>query len=55
MTDAKNSSGMLMFSRRGFDVAFPVRYPEAKCPTAHIVVSSQGFVNVQYNYNSFLD
>jgi len=45
MMDARNSNGMLMFIRRGFDVAFPVRYPKAKCPMAHIVVSSQGFVN----------
>lgn len=39
-TDARRSRGMLIFTCKALEVAFPVRYPRAKCPTANIVFSS---------------
>ena len=44
MTEAKNNRGMFTFTFRSLDVAFPVRYPRARCPTANVCCPSYCFV-----------
>ena len=36
ITEATSSRGMFMSRFRSLDVAFPVRYPRARCPTANV-------------------
>ena len=36
--ESANSIGTFTFTCANFDVAFPERYPIAKCPTAYIVI-----------------
>jgi len=38
--ETTKSRGMLTLTFRSLDVAFPVRYPAAKCPTANVCCSS---------------
>ena len=40
MTDASNSNGTFTFIFISLDVAFPHKYPMAKCPTAYVDCSS---------------
>jgi len=40
MMEAKKSKGMLIFTFKSLEVAFPVRYPRAMCPTANMMFSS---------------
>lgn len=42
ITDAKKSRGMLIFTCKTLEAAFPIRYPKAKCPTANMALSSVG-------------
>ena len=39
MMEARKSRGMFTFTLRSLPVAFPVRYPKARCPTAYISFS----------------
>jgi len=41
MTEATNNRGMFMLTFRSLHVAFPVKYPKAKCPTANVHSPSQ--------------
>jgi len=41
MTEATNNRGMFKFTFRSLDVAFPVMYPKARCPTANVHCPSQ--------------
>ena len=36
MMEARKSRGRFTFTLRNLDVAFPVKYPSARCPTAYI-------------------
>ena len=36
ITEATSRRGIFMSRFRSLDVAFPVRYPKAKCPTANV-------------------
>ncbi len=38
-TEARKSNGMFVGTFRVLDVAFPDRYPRARCPTAYIISS----------------
>jgi len=38
--EAKKSKGMLIFTFKSLEVAFPARYPKATCPTANMMFSS---------------
>ena len=38
--ETKKSKGMLILALKSLEVAFPVRYPRAMCPTANMVFSS---------------
>ncbi len=40
MTEATNNRGMFTFMFRILDVALPVMYPRARCPTANVFCSS---------------
>ncbi len=40
MTEATNNRGMFTLTFRSLDVAFPVRYPRARCPTANVCCPS---------------
>ncbi len=44
MTEATNSRGMLTLTFRSLDVAFPVMYPKARCPTANVCFPSYCFL-----------
>lgn len=39
-SETRKSRGMLIFAFKSLDVAFPVRYPRATCPTANMMFSS---------------
>jgi len=39
MMEARKSRGMFTFTLRSLLVAFPVKYPNARCPTAYISFS----------------
>jgi len=43
MTEATNSRGMLTLTFRSLDVALPVMYPRARCPTANVWCPSRCF------------
>jgi len=43
MMEATNNRGMFKLTFRSLDVAFPVMYPKAKCPTANVQSPSQRF------------
>ena len=36
MMEARKRRGMFTFRLRSLSVAFPVRYPSARCPTAYV-------------------
>ena len=38
--ETRKSKGTLIFTSKSFEVAFPVRYPRATCPTANMMFSS---------------
>ncbi len=40
MTEATNSRGTFTSTFRSLDVAFPVMYPKARCPTANVCCPS---------------
>jgi hypothetical protein len=40
MTEATNNRGMFTLTFRSLDVAFPVMYPRARCPTANVCCPS---------------
>jgi hypothetical protein len=52
--EIRNSRGMFTLTLNSFDVAFPDKYPRAKCPTAYVAHHSQwlwlvvesGFVSI---------
>lgn len=42
-TEATNNRGMFTLTFRSLDVAFPVMYPKARCPTANVCCPSLCF------------
>ena len=51
MMETRKSKGRFTFTLRSFDVAFPVKYPRARCPTAYVVCPSL----VSHGLSSFLE